>query len=120
VFPDIYVTNICFGGPDLKTAYLTLSATGQLVSLPWPEPGLRCISTPSRPPTAHRPSLITHHPENTMNRRELITALAGGCGASLLGAMPSHAASPYPNRQVRVVVPFTAGGGTDWSRGRSR
>jgi gluconolactonase len=41
VFPDIYVTNICFGGPDLKTAYLTLSATGQLVSLPWPEPGLR-------------------------------------------------------------------------------
>ncbi|MEJ8823158.1 SMP-30/gluconolactonase/LRE family protein [Variovorax humicola] len=40
-FPDIYVTNICFGGPDLKTAYVTLSATGQLVSLPWPEAGLR-------------------------------------------------------------------------------
>jgi len=40
-FPDIYVTNICFGGDDMKTAYVTLSATGQLVSLPWPEPGLR-------------------------------------------------------------------------------
>ena len=39
-FPDTYVTNICFGGPELKTAYVTLSGTGQLVSLPWPEPGL--------------------------------------------------------------------------------
>jgi len=41
VLPDIYVTNLCFGGPDLKTAWLTLSATGQLVSMPWPEAGLR-------------------------------------------------------------------------------
>jgi tripartite-type tricarboxylate transporter receptor subunit TctC len=49
-----------------------------------------------------------------MNRREIITALAGACGTGVLGAMPSYAATPaYPNRQVRVVVPFTAGGGTD-------
>ena len=41
LFPDVYVTNLCFGGPGLGTAYLTLSATGRLVSLPWPEPGLR-------------------------------------------------------------------------------
>lgn len=39
--PDPMVTNICFGGPDMKTAYITLSGTGQLVSMPWPEPGLR-------------------------------------------------------------------------------
>lgn len=39
-FPDTYVTNICFGGADLKTAFVTLSGTGQLVSMPWPEPGL--------------------------------------------------------------------------------
>jgi len=39
--PDPITTNICFGGPDLKTAYITLSGTGQLVSMPWPEPGLR-------------------------------------------------------------------------------
>lgn len=38
--PDIYTTNICFGGPDLRTAYVTLSSTGRLVSLPWPRPGL--------------------------------------------------------------------------------
>ena len=37
---DPYCTNICFGGPDLKTAYLTLSGTGQLVSMPWPRAGL--------------------------------------------------------------------------------
>jgi gluconolactonase len=35
------VTNICFGGPDLKTAYITLSGTGQLVAMPWPDAGLR-------------------------------------------------------------------------------
>ncbi|MGE5268147.1 MAG: SMP-30/gluconolactonase/LRE family protein [Thiohalocapsa sp.] len=39
--PDVYPTNICFGGPDLKTAYITLSASGQLASMPWPEPGLK-------------------------------------------------------------------------------
>ncbi|MBM3674154.1 MAG: SMP-30/gluconolactonase/LRE family protein [Actinobacteria bacterium] len=39
--PDILVTNVCFGGDDLRTAYATLSGTGRLVSLPWPRPGLR-------------------------------------------------------------------------------
>lgn len=39
--PDLFCTNICFGGPDMRTAYLTLSGTGQLVSMEWPEPGLR-------------------------------------------------------------------------------
>ena len=39
--PDPLVTNICFGGPDLRTAYATLSGTGQLVSFPWPRKGLQ-------------------------------------------------------------------------------
>jgi gluconolactonase len=39
--PDVYPTNICFGGADLRTAYITLSATGQLAAMEWPEPGLR-------------------------------------------------------------------------------
>jgi gluconolactonase len=39
--PDEFPTNICFGGPDLRTAYVTLSATGRLGSLAWPEPGLK-------------------------------------------------------------------------------
>ncbi len=39
--PDIYPTNICFGGPDMKTAYITLSDQGQLGVMQWPEPGLK-------------------------------------------------------------------------------
>ena len=38
--PDILTTNICFGGEDLKTAYITLSSTGSLVSIPWHCAGL--------------------------------------------------------------------------------
>lgn len=37
---DIMTTNICFGGPDLKTAYVTLSGKGQVVKGPWERPGL--------------------------------------------------------------------------------
>ena len=38
--PDRLTTNICFGGADLKTAYITLSSTGQLISIPWDVAGL--------------------------------------------------------------------------------
>ena len=38
---DLLTTNICFGGDDLRTAYVTCSSTGRLVSFPWPRPGLR-------------------------------------------------------------------------------
>jgi len=38
---DHYTTNICFGGPGLRTAYVTLSHTGRLIALDWPRPGLR-------------------------------------------------------------------------------
>ena len=40
---DPVTTNICFGGHELRTAYVTLSGTGQLVALDWPEPGLRLL-----------------------------------------------------------------------------
>jgi gluconolactonase len=39
--PDRMVTNICFAGPDLTTAYVTLSSLGQLARVTWPRPGLR-------------------------------------------------------------------------------
>ncbi|NIJ36748.1 gluconolactonase [Sphingopyxis panaciterrae] len=35
-----YVTNIAFGGADMRDAYITLSTTGRLVKLRWDEPGL--------------------------------------------------------------------------------
>ena len=34
------VTSVCFGGPDLRTAFITLSHSGRLVSCVWPEAGL--------------------------------------------------------------------------------
>jgi len=37
---DTHVTNICFGGPDLRKAYVTLSYAGQLVEMDWPRAGL--------------------------------------------------------------------------------
>ena len=39
--PDPMTTNICFGGPDLRTAFITLSWTGKLVAVDWPTPGLK-------------------------------------------------------------------------------
>ena len=39
--PDTYPTNICFGGTDMRTAWVTLSDVGQLARMTWREPGLR-------------------------------------------------------------------------------
>ena len=38
---DPLVTNICFGGPELTTAYWTCSSTGRLIAGDWPRPGLK-------------------------------------------------------------------------------
>jgi gluconolactonase len=42
---DSMPTNLCFGGPDLQTAYVTLSATGRVVACRWPTPGLALAFT---------------------------------------------------------------------------
>ena len=52
---DILTTNICFGGDDLTTAYITISATGKLLKMTWPRPGaklqlpehLSCLPSPN-------------------------------------------------------------------------
>jgi gluconolactonase len=38
-FPDRYISNICFGGTDMKTAFVTLAQTGKLISFDWPAGG---------------------------------------------------------------------------------
>lgn len=38
---DIFTTNICWGGADWRTAYITLSGTGRLAKMQWPRPGLK-------------------------------------------------------------------------------
>lgn len=37
---DRVTTNIAFGGPELKTAYITLSGKGELIAMDWPRGGL--------------------------------------------------------------------------------
>jgi len=45
-FPDPLVTNIAFGGADMRDAHVTLSATGKLAKVRWPEPGLKLNFAP--------------------------------------------------------------------------
>lgn len=40
-FPDMLCTNICFGGDDMRTAWVTASSTGKLYRCTWPRPGLK-------------------------------------------------------------------------------
>lgn len=43
---DRLTTNICFGGPDMRTAYITCSASGTLVRTTWPRAGLKLHHNP--------------------------------------------------------------------------
>jgi gluconolactonase len=40
-FPDLLTTNICFGGEDMRDAWITCSSTGKLFKTRWPRPGLK-------------------------------------------------------------------------------
>lgn len=40
-FPDPMITNICFGGSDMRDAWVTGSETGTLFKCRWPRPGLK-------------------------------------------------------------------------------
>jgi gluconolactonase len=39
--PDLVTTNICFGGADMRDAWITASSTGKLYKARWPRPGLK-------------------------------------------------------------------------------
>ncbi len=39
--PDPLTTNICFGGADMRDAWITCSTTGRLFKTRWPRPGLK-------------------------------------------------------------------------------
>ena len=47
-----------------------------------------------------------------LNRRTLLTGVAALSGTALLGARPA-AAQSYPQRTLRLIVPYAPGGGTD-------
>lgn len=44
---DTHATNLCFGGPGLRKAYVTQSHAGRLVEIDWPRPGLRLHERPA-------------------------------------------------------------------------
>ncbi|MBR1270118.1 SMP-30/gluconolactonase/LRE family protein [Bradyrhizobium sp. AUGA SZCCT0222] len=37
--PEVFCTNICFGGEGMRTAFITLSGTGRLIAVDWPRAG---------------------------------------------------------------------------------
>lgn len=39
--PEKFVTSVGFGGRNRRTAFITLTTSGKLVSIPWPRPGLK-------------------------------------------------------------------------------
>ncbi len=39
--PDLFTTNICFGGADMMDAWICLSGTGKLAKTRWARPGLK-------------------------------------------------------------------------------
>lgn len=40
-FPDLVTTNLCFGGADMRDAWVTGSSSGKLYKCRWPRPGLK-------------------------------------------------------------------------------
>jgi gluconolactonase len=39
--PDLFITNLCFGGEDMQDVFITASSTGRILKTRWPRPGLR-------------------------------------------------------------------------------
>lgn len=39
--PDLFTTNLCFGGEDMRDVWITASSTGKIYKTRWPRPGLR-------------------------------------------------------------------------------
>jgi gluconolactonase len=43
---DASITNLCFGGPDRRTLFLTCAEKGTIISCRWPRPGIRLPFNP--------------------------------------------------------------------------
>lgn len=39
--PDLFTTNLCFGGADMQDVWITASSTGRILRARWPRPGLK-------------------------------------------------------------------------------
>ncbi len=43
--PDLFTTNLCFGGSDMRDVWITASSTGKIYKSRWPRPGLKLAYT---------------------------------------------------------------------------
>lgn len=43
--PDLFTTNLCFGGADMRDVWITASSTGKIYKTRWPRPGLKLAYT---------------------------------------------------------------------------
>ncbi|MEL6522298.1 MAG: SMP-30/gluconolactonase/LRE family protein [Pseudomonadota bacterium] len=43
--PDLFTTNMCFGGSDMQDLWITASSTGKIYKTRWPRPGLKLAFT---------------------------------------------------------------------------
>ena len=59
-FRTPFVTNVCFGGDDLRTAYVTCSGTGTIVSLPVAPPRTEARVLSGRPTHVPGTTFVTH------------------------------------------------------------
>ncbi|MFO1115130.1 MAG: SMP-30/gluconolactonase/LRE family protein [Beijerinckiaceae bacterium] len=39
--PDLFTTNMCFGGKDMQDVWITASSSGRILKARWPRPGLK-------------------------------------------------------------------------------
>jgi gluconolactonase len=51
---DPITTNLCFGGPDLRTVFITASSSGRILTGRWPRAGL--VLAHHAPLAAHEPA----------------------------------------------------------------
>ncbi len=69
---DFLTTNICFGGDDLRTAYITCSSSGRLLATEWPRPGSEArLLSPVREHTLDSRRTVTSgrsHGRNVIHR----------------------------------------------------
>ena len=94
--PDFMTTNIAFGGPDLRTGYVTLSGAGRLARVEWPRPGLP--SPTDRPrPVRRRPVGVSVGCVDERDSRRLVRRPRAAGAAALLGRQRLDRA-PGPGR----------------------
>ena len=43
--PDLFTTNLCFGGAEMRDVWITASSTGRIYKTRWPRPGLKLAFT---------------------------------------------------------------------------